>query len=83
MVKEDVLVGEIEKIITKHGEGLVENIELFDIYRGNPIPEGMKSVAFSIIFRSHSRTLRDEEINTILETIIKDLEDTFDAKLRA
>ncbi|NLV87746.1 MAG: phenylalanine--tRNA ligase subunit beta [Tissierellia bacterium] len=83
VVKEDVLVGEIEKIITKHGEGLIENIELFDIYRGNPIPEGMKSVAFSIIFRSHSRTLRDEEINTILETIIKDLEDTFDAKLRA
>lgn len=83
VVKEDILVGDIEKIISKHGGGLIENIELFDIYRGDPIPEGMKSVAFSIIFRSHDRTLRDEEINEILEAIIKDLEVTFDAKLRA
>ena len=83
VVKEDILVGDIEKIMIKHGEGLIEDIELFDIYRGNPIPEGMKSVAFSIIFRSQTKTLRDEEINKILETIIKDLEDTFDAKLRA
>ena len=40
VVKEDILVGDIEKIISKHGGGLIENIELFDIYR-DPIP-GMK-----------------------------------------
>lgn len=83
VVKEDILVGEMEKIISKHGKGIIESIELFDIYRGEPIPEGMKSVAFSITFRSHDRTLRDEEINGILEAIIKDLEDSLGAKLRA
>jgi len=83
VVKDDVLVGDMEKIISKHGKGLIEGIELFDVYKGAPIPEGMKSVAFSITFRSYDRTLRDEEINEILEAIIKDLESTFDAKLRS
>lgn len=83
VVKEDVLVGDIQKIISRHGEGLIEKIELFDIYTGNQIPEGMKSVAYSITYRSYDRTLRDDEVNNIQQAIIKDLEETFDAKLRA
>ncbi|WP_353092506.1 phenylalanine--tRNA ligase subunit beta [Tissierella praeacuta] len=83
VVKEEVLVGEIQKIISRHGEGLIEKIELFDIYTGNQIPEGMKSVAYSITYRSYERTLRDDEVNNIQKSIIKDLEDTFDAKLRS
>lgn len=83
VVKEDVLVGDIQKIISRHGEGLIEKIELFDIYTGNQIPEGMKSVAYSITYRSYDRTLRDDEVNNIQQAIIKDLEEAFDAKLRA
>lgn len=83
VVKEDVLVGDIQKIISRHGEGLIEKIELFDIYTGNQIPEGMKSVAYSITYRSYDRTLRDDEVNNIQQAIIEDLENTFDAKLRS
>jgi phenylalanyl-tRNA synthetase beta chain len=83
VVKEDILVGDIQKIISKHGEGLIEKIELFDIYTGDQIPEGMKSVAYSITYRSYERTLREDEVNNIQEAIIKDLENTFDAKLRS
>ncbi len=83
VVKEDILVGNMEKIMWKHGKGLIEKIELFDIYTGNQIPEGMKSVAYSITYRSHDRTLRDDEVNEIQKDIIKDLEDTFGAKLRS
>ena len=83
VVKEDVLVGDIQKIISKHGEGIIEKIELFDIYTGNQIPEGMKSVAYSITYRSYDRTLRDDEVNNIQQAIIKDLENIFEAKLRA
>lgn len=83
VVKEEVLVGEIQKIISRHGEGLIEKIELFDIYTGNQIPEGMKSVAYSITYRSYERTLRDDEVNNIQQAIIEDLEKTFDAKLRS
>lgn len=83
VVKKDLLAGDIEKIISKHGEGLIENIELFDIYTGNQIPEGMKSVAYSITYRSYERTLREDEVNNIQDSIIKDLGDRFQAKLRS
>ena len=83
VVKEDVLVGDIQKTISSHGDGLIEKIELFDIYTGNQIPDGMKSVAYSITYRSYDRTLRDDEVNRIQQDIIKDLENRFDAKLRS
>lgn len=80
---EEIMVGDIEEVILKHGKDLIENIELFDIYRGDQIEKGKKSVAFSIIYRSYERTLIDDEINNIQELIIKDLESSFDAKLRS
>lgn len=83
VVKEDILVGEIEKVISKHGKGLIEKIELFDIYSGDQIEDGMKSVAYSIVYRSPDRTLVETEVSEIQEAIIKDLEETLDAKLRA
>lgn len=83
IVKEDVLVGDIEKVIQKHGGGLIENLELFDIYRGDQIDEGLKSVAYSIVYRSYEKTLTDEEANQIQDSIIKDLEESFNAKLRS
>ena len=83
IVKEDVLVGDIKKLISKHGKGLIEKIDIFDIYTGDQIPDGMKSVAYSIIYRSKERTLQEDEVNNIQKDIIKDLEDVFDAKLRS
>lgn len=83
VVKESVLVGDLEKIILKHGEGLIEKVELFDIYRGNQIEEGLKSIAFSIIYRSYEKTLTEEEVNKTLRNIMSDLEATLDAKLRS
>ncbi|MDR7856459.1 phenylalanine--tRNA ligase subunit beta [Tissierella sp.] len=83
VMKEDVLVGDIQKTISKHGKGLIEKIELFDIYTGDQIPDGMKSVAYSITYRSFDRTLREEEVNIIQQAIIDDLENSFDAKLRS
>ena len=83
VIEKDVLAGEMEKVIWNNSKGLIENIELFDIYTGDQIPEGMKSVAYSITYRSHERTLTDEEVNEIQQSIIKDLEDKFKAKLRS
>ena len=83
VVDNEVLVGDIENIIWKHGEGLIEEVELFDVYTGDQIEEGKKSVAFSITYRSHSKTLEDEEVNAVQENIIKDLENQLGAKLRS
>ena len=83
IVDEDVLYGDIKKMALKHGEDLVENVEIFDIYRGDQIPEGKKSIAFSIVYRSYERTLTDNEVNKIQDSIIEDLENNLGAKLRS
>lgn len=83
IVDEDVLFGEIKRIVFKHGKDIVENVKIFDIYRGNQIPEGKKSIAFSIIYRSHNKTLTDNEVNMIQDLIISDLENNLDGELRS
>ena len=82
VVDKDVLVGDLEKIIWQNSENLIEAVELFDIYEGDQIIKGKKSIAFSITYRSYERTLVDDEVNRIQDNIIMDLENKFDAKLR-
>ena len=53
---------------------LCEKVELFDVYEGNQIPEGKKSVAFSVTLRSIEATLTDEQIDAAGKRIIKKLE---------
>ncbi|NLY71471.1 MAG: phenylalanine--tRNA ligase subunit beta, partial [Clostridiales bacterium] len=61
LVDEEINVGEIESIIKNNGSDILESVELFDVYRGKQVPEGKKSVAFSLTYRASDRTLTDEE----------------------
>ena len=45
------------------GVSLIESLHLFDVFQGKPIPEGMKSISFRIVYRAADRTLEDEEVN--------------------
>ncbi len=69
-------VGTLEKAITKGAGRLLEKIELFDVYEGSQIPEGKKSVAYSVWLRSADSTLTDKEIDAVSASIIKNLEAT-------
>ncbi|MGB9976676.1 phenylalanine--tRNA ligase subunit beta [Thermovenabulum sp.] len=82
VLEENIEVADVIELIKETAGPLLENIEIFDIYRGEKIPEGKKSVAFSLLFRSYERTLRDEEINEIQDKIIKAVEEKFSGKLR-
>jgi len=82
LVKKDVLVGEIEKVIRKNNTGIIEGYKLFDVYEGNQIEEGYKSVAYSITFRDYSKTLVDEDVNKVMTKILEELESELEAKLR-
>ena len=82
LVNEEIEVGKIEKIIQKRAKKLLESIKLFDIYRNEKLGENKKSVAYSLIFRDKNKSLSDEEINPIMENIIKDLEKELGAELR-
>ena len=83
VVDRNIMIGQLEKTIWENGAGLIEDVKLFDIYEGEQIEEGKKSVAFGIRYRSHNRTLKDNEINKIQENIIGELEKHLGAQLRS
>ena len=73
---------EIIDIIYSEGKGLIENIFIFDLYKGKNISEGKKSIAFKIIFRDSKGTLKAEKINKILDKIINKLKETLKIQIR-
>ena len=73
VVDKSVLVGTMTAAIEKKGGKLLEECRLFDIYEGEQVGEGKKSVAFALTFRAKDRTLADTEINEIMEKILAEL----------
>ncbi len=71
-----ILAGDIEKIIESNGGSYLESYRLFDIYEGNQIKLGYKSLAYSITFGASDRTLDDEAVSEPVQKIIKALEET-------
>jgi phenylalanyl-tRNA synthetase beta chain len=63
--------------------GLVEDVQLFDVYTGAQLPPGKKNLAFSLRYRSSDRTLTDEEVSTLHASIVERLGSVFGAALRA
>ncbi|HEY8392581.1 MAG TPA: phenylalanine--tRNA ligase subunit beta [Capillibacterium sp.] len=61
----------------------LEVVNLFDVYQGDKIPSGYRSLAFSLTFRLPDRTLQDEEVNTVMEKIVKAAAERYQAQLRA
>ena len=79
---EAVTVGALEACIRKGARGLLKEVELFDIYRGANIPEGKKSVAFSLTLRADDRSLTAEEADADVKAILETLEQDCGAVLR-
>ena len=82
VLNEEIEVGEIEKIIQKKAKKLLEETQLFDVYRSEKLGENKKSVAYSLKFRVPDRTLTDDEINGAMKEIIAELEKSLGAELR-
>jgi phenylalanyl-tRNA synthetase beta chain len=82
IVSDDLPVGDIEKALKSRGGEYLEEIRLFDVYRGEQVPEGKKSVAYTLVFRSPDRTLVDDDVNRAVEDMLNELRRSFDAVLR-
>jgi phenylalanyl-tRNA synthetase beta chain len=67
-------MADVLNIIEITGGKLVQDVDLFDMYEGEGIPDGKKSLAFHIIYQSYEKTLRDEEVDKIHRKIIRELE---------
>lgn len=79
---DSIPVAHMEKAIAKAVGGILEAVSLFDVYKGDQVPEGKKSVAYSMRLRGSDRTLTDEECDNAMKKAIAALEKQFDAKLR-
>lgn len=73
VVDKDIFVGQIEKIIKKNGGKILESYKLFDVYEGEQVAAGKKSVAYSLVFRDKAKTLSDAEVNPAVEKILAEL----------
>ena len=79
---ENVTVGALENVIRENGGRILENVSLFDVYRGKQVGEGKKSVAFALTYRDAEKTLTDEEVNSVHSRILNALNDQLGAVQR-
>ncbi len=83
VVDNKVEAQELQKVIKANGGKLLLNSKIFDLYTGKGIPEGKKSLAFSVELGANDRTLTDDEIVAVMNKITEGLEKKFGAELRS
>jgi phenylalanyl-tRNA synthetase beta chain len=82
VVDENVVAGELQKAIIEAGGELLKEVSIFDVYQGDRLPDGKKSIAFSLRYYDPERTLTDEEVTAVHEKVIQAVEQQFGATLR-
>jgi len=83
LIKSDVAYQDIETVVREHaGESLV-GLNVFDVYVGENLGEGLKSIALGLNWQRSDRTLNDEEVTQAFDSIVSALSTRFDAKIRS
>ena len=73
VVPKDIQAAQIEHIILQRGGKILESLQLFDIYEGDQIQKGYKSMAYSAVFRSKEKTLEEQEVSAAMKKILNGL----------
>ena len=82
LVNKEVPAQELLKTIKNNGGKLLQESKVFDLYDGKGIPEGKKSIAFSVTLGDANKTLTDEEVNKVIEKVVSGLQSKHGAELR-
>ena len=82
LVDKTIPVADIEEIIVRASGKNLESVSLFDVYEGEQIPEGKKSVAYSAVYRAADRSLTGEEVQKSFDKVVRSLEHQLGAQLR-
>ena len=82
VLKDSVFVRELEDIIKENGGDILESYKLFDVYQGNQIATGYKSIAYTLTYRHKERTLTDEEVTKVHEGIVAEINKNLGGALR-
>ena len=81
-INESVTCAQVEELLHNKAGKLLANLAVFDVYKNEKTHLNQKSVAISLTFQHQSRTLKDEEIKSLLDQLIEELNSKLDAKLR-
>ena len=82
LMPDAVRASAVRECIEQAGVDVLANLELFDVYVGEGIDSGMKSMSLALTFQSRSRTLDDTEVNTALSVILNSLTEKLGVALR-
>ena len=82
MLKDDIKVADLLSSIKKTGGALVKSSNVFDIYQGEHIEKGYKSISLNIVYEGKDRTLTSEDVNDVHDKIVGELINRFDAVQR-
>jgi phenylalanyl-tRNA synthetase beta chain len=83
VVDESAPAGAVADALRESGGDLVDEVVLFDVFTGDPLPPGKKNLAFSIDFRSPDRTLTDEAAERAVAAIVERVKEEFGGEFRA
>ncbi|MGD8398809.1 MAG: phenylalanine--tRNA ligase subunit beta, partial [Anaerolineae bacterium] len=82
VVDEALPAATVGDLIARAGGFLLKGVELFDVYRGDPVPEGKKSLAYALTFQAPDKTLSDRIVAGQVKRIVGRLESELGAELR-
>jgi phenylalanyl-tRNA synthetase beta chain len=83
VVRDEVSAAEVERVIRMVGGKLLRSVMLFDVYTGDPVPAGHRSIAYALAYGTDERTLTDKEVAALHTKIVKACERELAAVLRA
>jgi phenylalanyl-tRNA synthetase beta chain len=83
IVPETTPAAQVEAVIRRAGTPLLKDVRLFDVYTGDPIPDGLCSLAYNLVYQTDERTLTDAEVAKAHQKIVKAVERELGATLRA
>jgi phenylalanyl-tRNA synthetase beta chain len=83
VVDEDVPAGDVEALVKQTAGTILREVQLFDVYRGEQLGEGKKSLAYSLVYQHPEKTLTDKEVLKIRNKIVARLEKELGAQLRS
>jgi phenylalanyl-tRNA synthetase beta chain len=82
VVGQEIIAQAVQSIIWATGGALVRNVALFDVYTGEPIPAGKKSLAYTVVYQSNERTLTDQEVDALQGRIVEEIAQQLGGSLR-
>ncbi len=83
VLREEVSAADVESVLRRAGGDLLHDLRLFDVYTGDPVPPGHRSLAFNLVYQTDARTLTDREVAKVHRKIVRAAENQLGATLRA